>query len=39
MEDFIKFQNVVKSYEVGEKKFKALDGVSFSIFKGEFVVF
>ncbi len=38
MEDFIKFQNVVKSYEVGEKKFKALDGVSFSIFKGEFVV-
>lgn len=38
MEDFIKFQNVVKSYEVGEKKFKALDGVGFSIFKGEFVV-
>lgn len=38
MEDFIKFQNVVKSYEVGKKKFKALDGVSFSIFKGEFVV-
>ncbi len=38
MEDFIKFQNVVKSYEVGGKKFKALDGVSFSIFKGEFVV-
>ena len=38
MEEQIKFQNVVKSYEVGDVKFKALDGVSFSISKGEFVV-
>lgn len=38
MEEQIKFQNVVKSYEVGDVKFKALDGVSFSIPKGEFVV-
>lgn len=38
MEEQIKFQNVVKSYEVGDVKFKALDDVSFSIPKGEFVV-
>ncbi len=38
MEEQIKFQNVVKSYEVGDVEFKALDGVSFSIPKGEFVV-
>lgn len=31
MEEQIKFQNVVKSYEIGNVKFKALDGVSFSI--------
>ena len=38
MEEQIKFQNVVKSYEVGDVNFKALDGISFSIPKGEFVV-
>ena len=38
MEELIKFENVKKSYDVGEKKFNALDGVSFSIPKGEFVV-
>lgn len=38
MKDLIKFKNVKKSYEVGEKKFNALDGVTFSIPKGEFVV-
>lgn len=38
MEEQIEFQNVVKSYEVGNVNFKALDGVSFSIPKGEFVV-
>lgn len=38
MEEQIEFQNVVKSYEVGDVNFKALDGVSFSIPKGEFVV-
>ena len=38
MEELIKFKNVKKSYIVGEKKFNAIDGVSFSINKGEFVV-
>lgn len=38
MEELIKFKNVKKTYIVGEKKFNALDGVSFSIKKGEFVV-
>ena len=38
MENLIEFKNVKKSYEVGEKKFNALDGVNFSIGKGEFVV-
>lgn len=37
-DEFIKFDNVTKSYEVGEKKFNALDNISFSILKGEFVV-
>ena len=38
MNDFIKFKNVVKTYNIGEKKFNALDGVSFTIPRGEFVV-
>lgn len=38
MKDFIKFDNVVKSYNVGEKTFNAVDGISFEIPKGEFVV-
>ena len=38
MEELIKFKNVKKSYTVGEKKFNALDGINFSIPKGEFVV-
>ena len=38
MSELIKFQNVTKTYLVGEKKFKALDDVSFTIPKGEFVV-
>ena len=37
MEDFIKFDNVTKSYDIGEKKFNALDNISFSVKKGEFV--
>ncbi len=37
MNNFIEFKNVTKSYEIGEKKFNALDNVSFSIPKGEFV--
>lgn len=38
MEDFIEFKNVVKTYIVADKKFNALDKVSFKIKKGEFVV-
>lgn len=38
MSELIKFQNVTKTYLVGEKKFKALDDISFTIPKGEFVV-
>ena len=38
MEELIKFKNVKKTYCIGEKKFNALDGVDFSINKGEFVV-
>lgn len=38
MNDFIRFKNVVKSYNIGGKKFDALDKVSFTIPKGEFVV-
>jgi len=38
MQDFIEFKNVEKSYTVGEIVIKAVDDVSFSIDKGEFVV-
>ena len=38
MEEIIKVNNVTKTYKVGNKNFNALDGVSFSINKGEFVV-
>ncbi len=38
MEELIKLKNVNKTYTIGEKSFNALDGVSFSINKGEFVV-
>lgn len=38
MKELIKFKNVKKSYSIGEKTFNALDGVNFSIDKGEFVV-
>ena len=38
MGELIRFKNVTKSYEVGGKKYKALDGVDFSIPRGEFVV-
>jgi putative ABC transport system ATP-binding protein len=38
MEELIKFKNVKKSYSIGEKTYNALDGVDFSINKGEFVV-
>lgn len=38
MKDFIMFNNVTKSYTVGDNTFNALSNVSFSIPKGEFVV-
>lgn len=38
MENFIELKNVEKIYNMGEVKIRALDDVSFSIEKGEFVV-
>ena len=38
MTNLIEFKNVKKTYEVGEKKFNALNGVDFAIGKGELVV-
>ncbi len=35
---FIEFQDVSKIYQMGEVEIKALDGISFSIDKGEFVI-
>lgn len=38
MQELIIFNNVKKTYKVGEKSFNALDGVDLTINKGEFVV-
>lgn len=38
MEELIKFKNVKKIYNIGEKTFNALDSVNFTINRGEFVV-
>ncbi len=38
MYKYIEFKDVKKSYRMGEVEIKAVDGVSFSIDKGEFVV-
>lgn len=38
MKELIKFKDVKKTYNIGEKSFNALDGVNFTINKGEFVV-
>ena len=38
MKELINFRNVKKTYTLGEKSFDALNGASFSINKGEFVV-
>ncbi len=35
---YIEFRNVIKTYHVGEVDIRALDGVNFSVEKGEFVV-
>ena len=38
MSDFIQFENVRKTYKMGEVEIHALDGVSFDIKQGEFVI-
>ena len=38
MQNYIKFENVKKTYTMGEVKINALDGVDFSIDKGELVI-
>lgn len=38
MSSFISFENVRKTYTMGEVKINALDGVSFTIDEGEFVI-
>lgn len=38
MKSIIEFKNVTKAYDMGEKKMLAIDGISFSINEGEFVV-
>ena len=38
MSSFIEFKDVKKIYKMGEVDITALDGVSFSIEKGEFVI-
>lgn len=38
MENIVEIKNVSKIYKIGEKEFKALDNISLSIKKGEFVV-
>ncbi len=38
MSAFVEFKNVKKTYRMGEVEIKAVDGIDFSIEKGEFVV-
>ena len=38
MQEIVKFENVSKTYKIGENQFKALDKVNFAINEGEFVV-
>lgn len=38
MENFVKLDNVTKIYHMGEVEIRAVDGIDFSISKGEFVV-
>ena len=37
MNNFIEFKNVIKGYKIGDKTYNALDNISFSLPKGEFV--
>ena len=38
MDTFVKLENITKIYHMGEVKIRAVDGIDFSIQKGEFVV-
>lgn len=38
MNDFVKLVNVTKTYKMGEVEIHAVDGIDFSVVKGEFVV-
>lgn len=38
MADFVQLQNITKVYKMGEVEIRAVDGIDFSIQKGEFVV-
>lgn len=38
MKEFVKLDNITKIYEMGEVKIHAVDGIDFTINKGEFVV-
>ncbi len=38
MEEFVKLENITKIYKMGEVEIRAVDHISFSISKGEFVV-
>ena len=38
LDNYIELENVIKIYQMGEVEITALDGISFSINKGEFVV-
>ena len=37
-EDFVKLEQVTKVYQMGEVQIRAVDGIDFTISKGEFVV-
>ena len=39
MDTFVKLENITKIYHMGEVEIRAVDGIDFSIQKGEFVVF
>lgn len=38
MDTFVKLENIIKIYHMGEVEIRAVDGIDFSIQKGEFVV-
>ena len=38
MADFVQLQDITKVYKMGEVEIRAVDGINFSIQKGEFVV-